>query len=93
MGNRESHFRDGVGSGEKAEEGNWQLAGGPGEPQKGQEGLEGWAGLGWWSTDPMMQCCRRRAAEGPLVRPTVGAMSSCNLIVHFPSQSPLSNLA
>lgn len=37
MGNRKSHFRDGVGSGEKAEEGNWQLAGGP--------GVLGWAGL------------------------------------------------
>lgn len=50
MGKSKSHFRDGVGSGEKAEEGNWQLAGGTGEPQMKDQ--EGWAGLGWvahWS--------------------------------------------
>lgn len=47
MGNTKSHFRDGVGSGER-------------EPNRatGQQGGQGraavgWAGLGWWSTDPI----------------------------------------
>lgn len=90
MGIWESHFRDGVGKWGESRRG--QLAIGR-RPRRAPVYQEGWAGLGWWSTDPMMQSRRRRATEGPLVRPTVGAMSSCNLIDLFPSQSPLSNLA